>query len=251
MEVKWQYIAVTIILGVLAIAAALYLAPSPREETIEEGWVGYEEPVMKHIGGKFNTTLFLMARLGEYESGDIVYIRDGVERRGYYISALEQALNYLKTNTPPDSTILAWWDYGNMIIGYGEREAIAINPSEKLLIGITNTSAAIKTDPEEKLEDIAKALVATDPNDTLTIMKKYGSEFILVPTGIFGDEGKAQWIFFAAGVPLDDMDDYWEDGRIVSKGIDTVLDKMLNKKEVPGFTLVFSDKDTRIYQVVS
>jgi hypothetical protein len=192
-----------------------------------------------------------MARLGDYESGDIQYTRDGVTRRGYYVSALEQALEYIKTNTPPDSTILAWWDYGNMIIGYGEREAIAINPSEKLLIGVTNTSTPIETDPEERLEDIGKALTATDPNETLAIMKKYGAEFVLVPTGIFGDEGKAQWIFYAAGVPLEDMDDYWEDGRLVGQGLDTVLYKMLNKMEVPGFKLVFSDKDTRIYQAVS
>ncbi|MFQ6134705.1 MAG: hypothetical protein ACE5KU_02675, partial [Nitrososphaerales archaeon] len=167
LKAKWTYIGLAVILGALAVAAVVYLTPTPEEETGEEGWVEYEEPVMKHIGGKFNASLFLMARLGEYESGDILYTRDGVERRGYYVSAFEPALNYLKTYTPPNSTVLAWWDYGNMIIGYGEREAIAINPSKSLKISLTNPDADIETDPEEKLEDIAKALVATDPNDTL------------------------------------------------------------------------------------
>ncbi len=246
---KWNYLVGTVVLAGLAFAAALYFTYSPVITTVEEGWVAYEEPVTKFIGGRFNTSLFLLARLGEYESGDILFTRDGVERRGYYVSAFDDAFNYLKTYSPSDATILAWWDYGNMIIGYAEREAIATNPSESLKISLTNANADIETDSEEKLQDIAKAMVATDPNDTLAILKKYDAEYMMVPVGIFGDELKAKWIFYAAGVDLDDMDDYWVTDRFVGKGRDTVLYKMVNKQDVPGLDLVYSDKDTRIYQV--
>ncbi len=246
--VKTTYIGLVAVIGVAAVVAAVYFS-TVFEEQAADGWIMYEEPVWKHLGGKYNVSLYILARLDEYESGDILYTRDSVEYRGYYVSAFEPALTYIRTYTPLGSTILTWWDYGNMIIGYGEREAISINPSEKLLISVTNTSAPLVTDPEEKLEDIASALVATDPQDTLTILKKYDAEYIFIPSGTFGIEWIANWIFYEAGVPLDDVSEYWADGRFLGQGMNTILYKMLNKMEMPEFNLVYSDRDAKIYQV--
>ena len=237
-------------MGILIIFAVLYILPTPENSITNENWVGYNTPVIKYIGGQFNASLYLLARLGEYESGDILYTREGVEHRGYYVSAFESVLKYIKVYTPSDSTIFAWWDYGNMIIGYGEREVIATNPSKRLLIGVTNATTPFETDPEENIEDIGRALTATDPYDTITIMKKYDSDYLLIPRGLFGDEGKAKWIFYAAGISLDEMDNYWINGEIVGIGKDTILYKMLNQMEVENFKMVYSDAEAALYQVV-
>ena len=223
--------------------------PSTGSQSTVNEWVMYEAPVMKPIGGKYQATLSLMAQFGEFESGDILYTIDGVERRGYFYSGFASALDYLKKNSPEDSTIFAWWDYGNMIIGYGEREAVAINPSEKLLIGVTNSSTNIETDPDKVIDNIGKALTTDDSAETLSLLKKYDAEYLLVAAGPLGDEGKAKWIFFAGGVPLDDMNNYWIDGEIVGQGMHTVLYKMLNKDDVDGFKLIFTDQNTRVYQI--
>lgn len=252
MEAKWKYIGLTVALGVLIVAAAVSLMPRPEEKGADDdNWVGYSEPVKKYVGGKFNTTIVLMARLGEYESGDILYSRGGVEHKGYYVSAFNSAFNYIKANTPIDAVVLAWWDYGNMIIGYGEREAIATKPSKRLLIGVTNASENVETDPEERVQDIATALTTTDPKETADVMRRYGSEYVFVPVGTFGDEGKAKWIFYSSGLSLAEVESYWVDGKIIGKGVNTVLYKMLNEMNIQGFRLIYSDKDTRVYQLVS
>ena len=248
---QWKYIGVASVVGVVIIIALFLLIPAPSDEGTENGWVMYEGAVMKPIAGKYKATLSLLARFGEFESGDILYTRDGVEYRGYFYSGFSFALDYLKINSPENSTIFSWWDYGNMIIGYGEREALAINPSEMLLIGVTNSSSNIATDPDEILDDIGKALTTEDPAETISIMKKYNSEYLLIAAGPLGDEGKAKWIFYAGGIPLDNMDPYWIDGEIVGQGTQTVLYKMLNQEEVEGFKLIFFNQNTRVYQISS
>ena len=250
---QWKYIGIASVVGITIIISLFFLtSPStPSNERIGNGWVMYDAPVVMAIEGKYEPTISLLAQFGDFESGDIIYTRDGIERRGYFFSGFTSALDYLKENSPEDSTVLAWWDYGNMIIGYGEREALAINPSEMLLIGVTNSSSNIATDPDEILDDIGKALTTEDPAETISIMKKYNSEYLLIAAGPLGDEGKAKWIFYAGGIPLDNMDPYWIDGEIVGQGTQTVLYKMLNQEEVEGFKLIFFDQNTRVYQISS
>ena len=235
----------------MIVAALLFLGPTSSDnEPVTSEWVQYDAPVINPIGGKYKVSLSILGRYGEFESGDILYTKDNVSRRGYFFSGFSFALDYLKVNSPENSTILAWWDYGNMIVGYGERGAIAINPSEKLLIGVTgNSSDNIETDPDDVLDDIGKALTNADSAETISILNKYNSKYLLVAAGPIGDEGKAKWIFYAGGISLDDMDNYWIDGEIVGQGRDTILYKMLNQEDIEGFKLIFSDLNTRVYRI--
>jgi len=245
-----KYIGIASIVGIAIVAALLFLWPTSSDnKPIAGEWVPFDAPVIKPIGGKYQVSLSLLGRYGEFESGDLLYTKNDLPRRGYFFSGFSFALDYLKINSPEDSTILAWWDYGDMIVGYGEREAIAINPSEKLLIGVTNPSNDTETDPDDVLDDIGRALTTQDPEETLSILKKYNSEFLLIAAGPFGDEGKAKWIFYAGGISLDDMDNYWIEGNIVGQGRDTILYKMINKEDVSGFKLIFEDQNTRVYQI--
>jgi|TARA_B100000315_G_scaffold194432_1_gene185087 hypothetical protein len=248
---QWKYIGIASVVGITIIISLFFLtSPStPSNERIGNGWVMYDAPVVMAIEGKYEPTISLLAQFGDFESGDIIYTRDGIERRGYFFSGFTSALDYLKENSPEDSTVLAWWDYGNMIIGYGEREALAINPSEKLLIGVTDPGSDVETDPDDVLDDIGKALTNADSVETTSILKKYNAKYLLVAAGPLGDEGKAKWIFYAGGISLDDMDNYWIDGEIVGQGRDTILYKMLNQEDIEGFKLIFSDLNTRVYRI--
>ncbi len=246
---KWAYIGIAVIIMVVAVAAiGIFLSQNNNNTEPQQQWVGYSEPRTRYVGGNYNTTLFLMASLGEHESGDIEYTRNNVTIRGYFFSAFEPALHYFRSSTPENSTILSWWDYGNMIVGYSERNVIATNPSPNLLKSITNTSARVNTDSEEKLQDIAKALATTNPQETVSIMKKYNAKYIYVANGPLGDEGKANWIFTEAGIPTDKLSDYWSNGKLVNKATDTVIYKMIKEQQIAGLKLVFTDANNRVYQ---
>lgn len=248
---KWAYIGIAAIITVIAVVAVGVLLSQNNNNNVEpqQQWVGYANPITSDIGGKYNATLILMARLGDYNSGDIEYTRNNVTIRGYYFSAFEPALQYLKSSTPENSTVLSWWDYGNMIVGYSERNVIATNPSPSLLKSITNTSANVKTDSEEKLQDIAKALATTDPQETISIMKKYNARYIYVANGPLGDEGKANWILTESGIPIENLSDYWSDGKLMNKAFNTVIYKILHEQDIPGLQPVFRDANNRIYRV--
>lgn len=246
---QWKYIGIAAIIGIAIIIVVFFTFPSSPEEDVID-WIPYQGPTIKTVGGKYNASLSLLGRQNGFEIGDINYVRDGVKIKGYFYAGFSFALDYLKENSPEDSIIFAWWDYGNMIIGYSERETLATKPSERLLSSVTNPdNATIETDPEEIIADIAKAYTAKNPEETINIMKKYGSEYILVPAGPLGDEGKAKWFFFAAGISFSDMDNYWLDFKLVNNGKDTILYKMLNEESVDGFKLIFSDQNTRVYQI--
>ncbi len=248
---KWAYIGIAVVVVVVAIiVAGILLTQNNASSTDNQPkWVAYNDPITRYVGGNYNASLILMAHLGQYDSGDIEYTRNNVTIRGYFFSAFEPALQNLKSSTPENSTVLAWWDYGNMIVGYSERNVIATNPSPALLKSVTNTSATVKTDPEQNLQDIAKALSATDPQVTISIMKKYNARYIYVAAGPLGDEGKANWILTESGIPSDQLGDYWSGGKLVNKATNTVIYKMLHEQDIPGLQPVFTDANNKVYQI--
>ncbi len=70
----------------------------------------------------------------------------------------ENAMEALKENSPEDSVVIAWWDYGYVIQGLGERATIA--------------------DPgggTERRKDIAKILTSNE-DDALEIIEKYNKD---------------------------------------------------------------------------
>jgi len=240
------------LLALVAVAAfaATYFRPRQPEE-VEGEWVTFPNPYTRMAYGPLNTTVTTWARFRDiYYTGDITYERNGVKHKGWYNSAFEDAMWFIRGNLPRDAVILSWWDYGHMIVGLTDRDVIVANPSKEMLISVTNVSAATELDPHERIVDVAKALTSTDPGVTKSIMKKYGANYVFVASGVFGDEEKAKWILYAAGVDLNSMSKYWQNGKLVDKGRETVLYRMLNKMDVQGFKLIYSDENSRIYEVL-
>jgi hypothetical protein len=65
-------------------------------------------------------------------STSISYTKNGKNFEGAFIPEIIVSLDWIYNNTEKNSTILCWWDYGHIIEGYCERDAIATFASENL-----------------------------------------------------------------------------------------------------------------------
>ena len=108
------------------------------------------------------------------------------------------ALNWMKNNTPQDSVVASWWDYGYWIQTLGERKTLADNATVD-----TNTIA-----------NIARMLL-NSPDEAWKALKKMGANYVLVYVvgqkfvsngqelyvlGGGGDESKKQWFMKIGGL---------------------------------------------------
>ncbi len=106
-------------------------------------------------------------------------------------------LNWIKNNTPKDSVIASWWDYGYWIQTVGDRTTLADN-------------ATIDTD---RIAAIARMFLSS-PNDAWKMLRDMGANYVLVYVvgqefvsngnelyilGGGGDESKKQWFIRIAG----------------------------------------------------
>jgi dolichyl-diphosphooligosaccharide--protein glycosyltransferase len=107
------------------------------------------------------------------------------------------SMEWIKVNTPKDSVIASWWDYGYWITTLGERTSLADN-------------ATISTD---RIVTIAK-LFLSSPDKGWEILQQLGADYVLVYVvgqkfvsndqefyilGGGGDESKKQWFMRIAG----------------------------------------------------
>lgn len=109
------------------------------------------------------------------------------------------ALKWIKDNTPKDSVVASWWDYGYWVQTLGERKTLADN-------------ATIDTNV---IANIAKMLLAS-PDDAWKMLKNMGANYVLVYVvgqkfvstsqpdlyvlGGGGDESKKQWFMKIGGL---------------------------------------------------
>ena len=59
------------------------------------------------------------------EEGTFTYERDGRSYNPHIIYEVLNATQWMDSNLPPDAVIVAWWDYGHMIRGRGNRDVVA------------------------------------------------------------------------------------------------------------------------------
>jgi dolichyl-diphosphooligosaccharide--protein glycosyltransferase len=91
-------------------------------------------------------------------SSDIGFARGLNEYQSERINHWENAMAYVAYNTPEDSVVVAWWDYGYVIQGLGKRATI--------------------TDPGgggKRRKDVAKILTS-DEDNAITLIGKYVEE---------------------------------------------------------------------------
>lgn len=204
------------------------------------------------IGGKYNATIIIEGLDDQgFIGGEIVYTQNGTVHRGFYSSSLNSSLLWIEANTSEDAVFLNWWDYGHMIVGFTGRGTILRNPSKEALSSVSDPNKITEFDSNETLVDVAKALTATDPNLTKSIMDKYNASYILITTEDGGE--KAPWIYQFAGF---NQTQYVQPSSITFNpqdytdlGQQTMIFRLLNGTSIGGFTQVYSDDNVKIFKL--
>ena len=224
-----------------------------------------EEP----IEGAYNASILYKEKYYDgswHNFTGIKYTKDRKEHTGAYLSYMQDALNWIKSNTAENITVLCWWDYGHMIEGYAERNAIAVFPSLALKdtiaefaqldeVGKQRYIEEHEWDANKTLEDIAIVLTSTNlsNNDTREIIQKYNVSFILTS----GYDKLIAKIFFDA--TSKNSDDYITTGthNPTDKGMETLIFQMWeNYTNIPELKLRYEHHpfsgyyDVKIFELI-
>ena len=136
------------------------------------------------------------------------------------------ALNWISNNTPKDSVVASWWDYGYWITTLGNRTSLADNAT----INQTRIAELAKMfiEPEKEGYDIAKEL-DSDYVVLYLVGQRFpganGTSFYTLGSG--GDESKKQWFIRIGG--FNEMDYLEQDGFTPTPKFwnDTLLAKLI------------------------
>lgn len=215
------------------------------------------------VGGKYNASI-LEEEIYDYEyykaglDDDgwiplhrISYTKEGREYKGNFIPQMREALDWIRTNTSENCTILCWWDYGCMVEGYANRKAITTFASLSLkytIPGLKNKSREYIDNyvkelggwvSNETIGDIAKILTTINisSDETVKIIEKYNISYIL--THHF-DKHISWFIFDAADKNPDEYIIKYGSDEPTDKGNETLIFQIWDyEQDIQGLKMVF------------
>jgi len=197
----------------------------------------------------------------------IKYTKNENAYTGVFIQEITGTLNWIKSNTNKNCTILCWWDYGHMIEGYAERDAIATFASSNLKDTIASFSYMDENkkneyiennggwNSKEKLEDIASVLTCFNISsiEIQEIIEKYNVSYIFTR----GYDKQIAQIFFRW---FDKNTSEYIDGNYLTDLAEqTLIFQLWADNNIPyGLELVYDHKlsyatssgDIRLFKVV-
>jgi asparagine N-glycosylation enzyme membrane subunit Stt3 len=191
-----------------------------------------------YIGGKYDATITHYTDHSELTYTD----ESGQHSSSNFDDAMKPGLLCINSSTPQNATFLCWWDYGHMIKAVGERNVIVRNPSQEILDSIADPSGLKEFDPSNKIVDVATALTTTNQSQTLQIMAKYNTTYLMVHKD---DLVKSVWFFRIAGL---NNTDYVNSQGFTDLGNNTMIARLLDKRDT-GLTLVYHDEQMKIYRI--
>ena len=128
------------------------------------------------------------------------------------MSDWSEALSWIRTNTPPDSVFVSWWDYGYWLAIIGNRTSVAdnatINGTRIVQIGrmfMSSENEALPVlhslikDPNKTSGMRPGYVVAFVAGQQITTQTNYGSMDVYILGG-GGDESKKQWFIQIGGL---------------------------------------------------
>lgn len=80
----------------------------------------------------------------------------------------QDALTYIREETPPDAVVMTQWSWGYWILDLGQRRPVVDN--------------GYYSHTPDKNRDIALAYFTSDPSEAAKIMKKYGADYLIFPS---------------------------------------------------------------------
>ena len=196
-----------------------------------------------NIGGKYNTVVTHTTNGVQLKYTD----ESGTHTSSNFDESMKTGLLWINSSTPEDATILCWWDYGHMIKAVGERNVIVRNPSQEILNSIADPTGIKEFDPNEKIQDVAKAFATDNQTITEQIMAKYNSTYIMIGQS---DIVKSPWMYKIAGLNCTDFVTNQNNGlNFTDLGKGTMIARLLDDRNIDAFTLVFQDHAMRIYKL--
>jgi len=235
---KWLLGAVTGLI-VVAVVALYFIIPK------QGGGLGPPSHV-ESTGGKYNATISSWASEDWY--AHIEYTNEtGKHSEMYFNLKMRDGLDWIRNNTPQNTTILCWWEDGHMIKGYTERDVVIRNPSHETLNSVANPSGVVEFDPNEKIVEVAKAFTANDSTEMISIMNKYDADYVFVSLDFF-NRGAAIWLYDAAGLDwnlyLYAQNSTWQ---FSEAGQQTMFSKLIGNRGT-GLSLVYQDETMIVYR---
>lgn len=199
---------------------------------------------VEHIGGKYNAVVTHWAN-GQVQ---LAYTDEtGHHVSSYFDDSMKPGLLWINSSTPENTTLLCWWDYGNMVKAVGERNVIVRNPSQAILNSVANPSSIKEFDSNEKIADVATALTAVNQSVAVQIMAKYNASYIMIGNA---DMGKSVWFFKAAGLNYTDyLASQGTSLGFTSLGNNTMIARLLDNKNTGSFALVYQDQQMKVYKL--
>jgi asparagine N-glycosylation enzyme membrane subunit Stt3 len=77
----------------------------------------------------------------------------------------QNALTYLRDNTPRKAVIMSWWDYGYWILDLAERRPVVDN--------------GFYAYDWERLHDVGLAYATSEASEAVRVMQKYGADYLV------------------------------------------------------------------------
>jgi len=167
----------------------------------------------------------------------------------------KESLEWIKLNTPPDSIILSWWDYGYWITTMSERTTLVDNA----------------TIDSKQIQKVANILLSS-PDDAWNMLQETDSDYVMIFVAgqkfsssdddlLYlldggGDESKKMWFMKIADVPVEKYlhsdgisgtDYFWNEtllGKIIPFSLVAYThpnNNQISLTYVPGFTGIYTD----------
>jgi len=164
---------------------------------------------------------------------------------GYKVATNDwkESLEWIKLNTPSDSIILSWWDYGYWITTMSERTTVVDN----------------STIDSKQIQKVANILLSS-PDDAWNMLQETGSDYVLIFVAgqkfmsydgnlLYlieggGDESKIFWFTKIAGVPTEKY--LYSDGI---SGTDYLWNETLLGKMIPFSLVAYSGPNNQIMPI--
>lgn len=113
----------------------------------------------------------------------------------------QRAFEWIKENTPEDAVFLSWWDYGDLIRVFSEREAIVSDPcnSKKCAETLSEDETDVfRYEDPERFSDMLTFFTRGE-DEAHSIAKKYGVDYVFVT---YEEFPKSAAISYLAGTQL-------------------------------------------------
>ena len=111
---------VIVVVAIIVSAGLLYVSLTKNGEELLIS--------VENVGGKYNATISFREDYTKIGYTD----EDEEHSEMYFKVEMRDGLDWIKTNTPENTTFLCWWDYGHMIKDYSERDVVVRNPLEEV-----------------------------------------------------------------------------------------------------------------------